>query len=93
MFGEEIMGVQRHTSLLPIRVGFNYEWVIEQESERRSTAVVATPNRKDKDREEREDVRAANQGGHICMSFSRCTASRIKVKTILDGQASRVSQV
>lgn len=27
------------------------------------------------------------------MSLSNCTASRIRVKTILDGQASRASQV
>ena len=38
-------------------------------------------------------VRAVDQGGQICMSLSSCTASRIKVKTILDGQASRASQV
>lgn len=37
--------------------------------------------------------RAVNQGGHICMSLSNWRTSRIKVKAILDGQASRASHV
>ena len=45
MFGEEIMGVQRHAGLLPIRMHFDCERVIERESEPQiNTGALATPH-------------------------------------------------
>ena len=45
MFGEEVMGVQCHASLLPIGVYFDCEEVIEQESEPQiNTGAIATPH-------------------------------------------------
>ena len=50
MLGEEIVGVQGYASLLPIRMDFNCEQVIEQESEpqinqRCGNPHTGTPNR------------------------------------------------
>jgi hypothetical protein len=42
VLGKDIVGVQSHASLLPIRVYFDCEKVIETGSAQRSTSAVAT---------------------------------------------------
>lgn len=40
VFGEEVMGVQRHASLLPKRMDFNCGWTIERQSVHGSTTAA-----------------------------------------------------